>query len=133
MTLFAYGTLLVPEIWFAAAGRECPSEDATLPGYEILRVKGGDFPGIIQTAGGNEVPGRVFSGLDVEIFERLDAYEDSFYERVGVTLLNRRGNPVESEAYVIPERHRDVLSDDSWTLDWFREHAMAEYMARLFS
>ena len=133
MTLFAYGTLLVPEIWVAVTGCECPSEEAVLPDYEIRRAKGGDFPGIIQAADGNEVPGRVFSGLDVEILQRLDAYEDRFYERIGVTLLDRRGNPVESETYVIPERHREVLSDELWTLDWFREHAMAEYMARLFS
>ena len=64
---------------------------------------------------------------------RLDAYEDCFYERMGLTLLDRRGNPVESDAYVVPERHRDVLSDEPWTLEWFREHAMADYLARLFS
>lgn len=133
MTLFAYGTLLAPEIWFAVAGRDCPSEEAVLPGYEIRRVKGGDYPGIIRAGDEDEVPGRVFSGLDSEILGRLDAYEDGFYERIEVTLLDRRGNPVESETYVIPEKHREILSNETWSLDWFRERAMAEYMARLFS
>lgn len=133
MTLFAYGTLLVPEIWLAVTGRDCPSAEAVLPGYEIRRVKGGDFPGIIRAREADSVPGRVFTGLNAEILQRLDAYEDTFYERIAVTLLDRRGNPLESEAYVVPERHRGVLSDESWTLEWFREHAMADYLARVFS
>jgi len=133
MTLFAYGTLLVPEIWFAVAGRDCPSEEATLPEYEIRRVKGGNFPGIIRAGETDSVPGRIFTDLDAETLRRLDAYEDTFYERIGVTLLDRRGNPLESEAYVVPDRNREVLSDEPWTLEWFREHAMADYLARVFS
>ena len=133
MNLFAYGTLLVPEIWFAVTGRECRSEEAVLPGYDIRRVRDGDFPGIIHSEDAPGVPGRVFFDLDYEIITRLDAYEDSFYERIVVPTQDHSGQLLPSQAYVIPESHRAVLSDEPWTLEWFREHALTEYFARHFA
>ena len=133
MNLFAYGTLLVPEIWLAVTGRECCGAEAILPGYEIRRVRGGDFPAIIASSDGIAVPGRVFRDLDAETIQCLDRYEDSFYERIDVPTRDPAGQALPSQAYVVPEQHRDVLSDDPWTLDWFRKHAMEGYIARLFS
>ncbi|MCB1228627.1 MAG: gamma-glutamylcyclotransferase [Verrucomicrobiae bacterium] len=130
MTLFAYGTLLVPRIWRAVTRCDCPSEPATLPGYAIFRVLEADFPGIIESRPESSVPGRIFSGLDDEILARLDAYEDDFYERREVTLLDATGNPVQSQAYVVPARFREGLSDEPWTLDWFETEAMDSYLAR---
>lgn len=133
MNLFAYGTLLVPEIWRAVAGRDFPSSPATLRGYAIFRVRDADFPGIARTESGGLVPGRVFFDLDAETVARLDAYEDTFYERLPVCPADERGLPVDAEAYVVPNRNRALLSGETWTLDWFRAHAEADYRARLFS
>ncbi|MCB1087758.1 MAG: gamma-glutamylcyclotransferase, partial [Verrucomicrobiae bacterium] len=71
MTLFAYGTLLVPRIWRGVVGREFPNQPATLPGFAIYRVEGADFPGIIPSEGASIVPGRLFTGLDAEALARL--------------------------------------------------------------
>lgn len=134
MNLFAYGTLLVPEIWAAVTGRpECPGEEAMLPGYVIRRVKGADYPGVRLGEAADTVAGRVFSALDGETIRRLDEYESSFYDRIPVSLRTVRGETIQSQVYVIPERNRDALSEEGWTLEWFREHAMARYMARHFS
>jgi gamma-glutamylcyclotransferase (GGCT)/AIG2-like uncharacterized protein YtfP len=130
MHLFAYGTLLVPEIWLAVTGRECESVEAMLPGYTIRRVRGGDFPGILRSDDAS-VTGRVFLDLDAETVARLDRYEDSFYERIEVAPRNPRGQALTAQAYVVPDRHADVLSDEAWTLGWFREHALHDYLARL--
>ncbi len=129
-TLFAYGTLLVPRIWRAVTGRDCPSEPATLPGYAIYRVRDADFPGIVSAGKNSSVPGRLFSALDADVLHRLDLYEDEFYVRREVTLLDAEGNPVESQAYVVPERFQEQLSRDTWTLDWFESEAMENYLFR---
>ncbi len=130
MTLFAYGTLLVPEIWRSVTGRACPSEPATLTGYAIRRVRGADFPGIVPAGPDDVVEGRIFSGLDAEMIARLDAYEDKFYDRLVVTLSTAGGDPVESQAYVVAPEFTGALSDQPWSLEWFRREAMADYMAR---
>ena len=59
-TLFAYGTLLVPRIWRAVTGCDCPSQPATLPGFAIYRVKDADFPGIVSAGRKSKVEGRIF-------------------------------------------------------------------------
>lgn len=131
MNLFAYGTLLVPEIWRAVTGRDCESVGAVLSGHEIRRIQGGDFPGIVRAAGSSRVIGRVFLGLDVETVARLDRYEDTFYERIAVTPRSTSGQSLAAQAYVVPATHADVLSNETWSLDWFRAHAEADYVRRL--
>ena len=38
MRLFAYGTLMFPEIWHRVVGRDYPSAPGALRGYAIRRV-----------------------------------------------------------------------------------------------
>jgi gamma-glutamylcyclotransferase (GGCT)/AIG2-like uncharacterized protein YtfP len=47
MHLFTYGTLMFPEVWQAVVGRQFETTPAQLPGYEIYRVAGALYPGII--------------------------------------------------------------------------------------
>lgn len=129
-SLFAYGTLLVPRIWLGVVGRDFPSCPANLPGFAIFRVENADFPGIIPANPEDLVPGRLFTGLDDTVIARLDAYEDNFYDRRGVTLLDAGGNPVLSQAYVVADAFRGALSDDRWTLDWFEKNALERYARR---
>jgi gamma-glutamylcyclotransferase (GGCT)/AIG2-like uncharacterized protein YtfP len=47
MHLFTYGTLMFPEVWQAVVGKHFETSPAQLPGYEIFRVAGALYPGII--------------------------------------------------------------------------------------
>ena len=47
--LFAYGTLMLPDIWTAVTGRPAEPQPARLIGYACFRVAGADFPGILST------------------------------------------------------------------------------------
>ncbi len=135
MNLFVYGTLLVPEIWETVSGiADAEGKDGSIEGYRIFRVRGGDFPGIRYTGGKEDrVTGRVFYDLPERAIERLDAYEDSFYERHGVDVLHANGTSTEAHAYVVPEAHAsDILSSTPWTLTWFEEHALENYWSQLF-
>lgn len=130
MHLFAYGTLLIPDIWHLAAGRGCLSEEAVLRGHLIRRVREADFPGILEAGPDAEVPGRVFLDLDPDTIARLDAYESDFYERRQVTVQVAE-RELRAAAYVVPEARAAILSDEEWSLDWFREHAFTDYYRRL--
>ncbi|MDF1737705.1 MAG: gamma-glutamylcyclotransferase [Verrucomicrobiales bacterium] len=135
MNLFVYGTLLVPKIWETVSGiTDSTGEDGSIYGYRIYRVEGGDFPGIVETGEKNDgVPGRVFYHLPERAIERLDAYEDTFYERREVTVQLANGKTTQAHAYVVPESiATQILSPAPWTLEWFEEHALESYWARLF-
>ncbi|MEC5127586.1 gamma-glutamylcyclotransferase family protein [Verrucomicrobiales bacterium BCK34] len=135
MNLFVYGTLLVPKIWEAVSGiPDAEGKAGSIAGYRIYRVRGGDFPGIKYTGGKeNRVTGRVFHDLPERAIERLDAYEDSFYERREVEVRLADEKSTEAHAYVVPETlASDILSTSPWSLTWFEEHALESYWTRLF-
>jgi gamma-glutamylcyclotransferase (GGCT)/AIG2-like uncharacterized protein YtfP len=135
MNLFVYGMLLVPKIWEAVTGiNALAGKEGSIAGHQIFRVQGGDFPGIVQTGGREDrVPGKVFCDLPELAMRRLDAYEDTFYERNAVTVELDDGTSVLAEVYVIPEKKAaEILSPSPWTLDWFEENALDSYWARLF-
>jgi gamma-glutamylcyclotransferase (GGCT)/AIG2-like uncharacterized protein YtfP len=45
--LFTYGTLMFPEVWRVVVAKNFETTPAQLPGYEIFRVAGALYPGII--------------------------------------------------------------------------------------
>lgn len=134
MNLFVYGTLLVPEIWTRVTGTDpSGSREAALPGYEIRRVRGEDFPAIFPLPGAGPVPGRVFFDLAEASVRRLDRYEDSFYRRLEVEARVEGLGTIAAQAYVVPpEGSAALLSEEGWTLDWFEREALAGFRRRVF-
>ncbi|MEM9016654.1 MAG: gamma-glutamylcyclotransferase family protein [Verrucomicrobiota bacterium] len=134
MNVFVYGTLLVPRIWAAVTrSPEVASEPASLPRYQIARVRQADFPAIVETGEASDlVPGRVMLNVPESAIQRLDAYEDTFYERVEVE-VSLRGSPMRADVYRVPKPSAAaLLTDETWTLEWFEEHALERYWKRLF-
>jgi len=100
-SLFAYGTLQIPEIMSAlcglatasrspTAGRSHPVEGsawaalpARLQGFERCCVRGERFPGI-RPRPETSTPGCLYSDLGDEHWELLDAFEGELYERRSV-------------------------------------------------
>lgn len=135
MNLFVYGTLLVPKIWNAVT--HCPdlaSHAAELAGYTNYRVRGADYPGIVETPESVAlVNGRVFLDVSDTALRRLDAYEDSFYERRTLTVRLADGSEVEADAYCVPvEKAPVILSNAVWTLAWFEDHALDSFWTSAF-
>jgi len=133
--MFVYGTLLVPKIWNAVTGYHDPeSVRGNLAGHRIQRVKAGDFPAIVIDPESSEpVPGLVIKNIPPDALERLDQYEDSFYERNAVHIDTDSGT-VEAHVYRVPPRLAEkILSEDPWTLEWFETEALNRYWNGLFA
>ena len=129
--LFAYGTLMLPKIWTAVTGTAAVSQPARLSGYACYRVAGADFPGIIETGKpGDVVDGCVYDDIDPRVLDRLDRYEDDFYQRVEVQVKADNDPALACLTYVIPASEQGVLSEEKWDLDWFRENAQERYFSR---
>src|SRR3954471_19037008 len=114
MHVFTYGTLMFPEVWRAVVGRQFESVVARAAGYAIFRVRDAVFPGILAAAEGSHVSGVVYLDVDLPTLQRLDAFEDAFYERRAIPVDYDDGRRLKAEAYVVPEANRHVLTEEPW-------------------
>jgi gamma-glutamylcyclotransferase (GGCT)/AIG2-like uncharacterized protein YtfP len=130
-TLFAYGSLMFPEVWWHVVGRERRSAGASLGGFRALTAAGYTFPGLVPWDPAALTPGRLYFDLDAKDWQRLDDFEDTFYQRQTVTAETADGSPVEAEAYVVMPERAEVLSDTIWTPEWFEKNALADFVDRI--
>jgi gamma-glutamylcyclotransferase (GGCT)/AIG2-like uncharacterized protein YtfP len=119
MHVFTYGTLMFPEVWRAVVGRDFESAKAVASGYAIFRVRDAVFPGIVPAGEESAVRGVVYLDVDYASLQRLDAFEDNFYERRSVAVHCENGSWLEAQAYVVPEANRHVLTDEPWDREQF--------------
>ena len=119
MHVFTYGTLMFPEVWQAVVGRSFETVEGTAAGFEVFRVRDAVFPGIAEGAGDCSVPGVVYLDVDRESTERLDRFEDDFYERMSIAIDCSDGQRRMAEAYVVPPVNRHVLTSEPWGRESF--------------
>ena len=130
MNLFAYGTLIYPQIWQQVVGRDFRRLPGVLTGFEVYRAKGELFPVMIAGDSAAEVRGIVYCGLDAPSVARIDQYESGFYERRTVTVQLDQGGDAFCETYVLADQYRSLCSEEIWTSAWFEREALGEYLAR---
>lgn len=127
--VFAYGTLIFPEVLAAVAGRAHAAEPASLAGFARICVRGAVYPAAIEDATGT-VAGVLYRGVDPLGVERLDRFEGGLYDRVRVTVSLGDGGRTEAFAYVVPASRFDRLERRPWEPEAFRRRHLAAYLAR---
>lgn len=135
--LFTYGTLMFPDVWRIVVGRDFPHKPATLAGYEIFRVKGAHYPGIIKSAfrpstlsPPPSVPGVLYFDLDAAALERLDRFEGDQYRRQSLPVVACDDCEIAVDAYVVPQESRHLLTDDVWTAAEFKSQGhLAQFIS----
>ncbi len=125
-TLFAYGTLLFPEVLKAVVGRSPFAEPATLDGYLRRVVIGEIFPAIVEGDQRDLVAGVLYAGLDDRAWSRLDRFEGDLYERRRVRIAGR-----EACTYVLAGAWRHRLGADPWDPVVFARDHLDAFLARL--
>lgn len=128
-TLFAYGTLQLPEVMRAVAGREFARRPARLDGYSRHRLRGKSFPGIRPNPEAS-VDGVVFIGLDGQALKALDEFEDSFYRRETVAVAAPEGGGWNAQAYIVREEAYGLLLPEEWSLEDFRRKHLKQFLLR---
>jgi len=128
MNLFAYGTLMFPEIWERVVGGEFRHVPATVHGFSVYRAAGQLFPVMVAAGEHDSVAGIVIYDPTAAELATLDAYESEIYERIDVSAVLADGRIERAQAYLLPAAMRHLASREAWTADWFRREAMAAYM-----
>ncbi len=131
MHVFTYGTLMFPEVWQTVVGRESASLLAHAPGFRIFRVMDAVYPGIVAAGSTDVVAGILYLAVDDESFARLDRFESDFYQRRPILITTDDGRQLDAEAYIIPDQHRHLLTDETWTAEDFQSRGdLARFVAR---
>ena len=125
-TLFAYGTLLFPDVLAAVVGRSLTAEPATLGGYVRRGVIGEIFPAMVEGERHDRVVGVLYVGLDDREWSRLDRFEGDLYERHRVRIGTR-----DAFTYVLASAWRHRLGVEPWDPDAFARDHLEAFLARL--
>jgi gamma-glutamylcyclotransferase (GGCT)/AIG2-like uncharacterized protein YtfP len=127
--LFAYGSLMIPDVIHAVIGREVVGEPATLAGYLRQGLRGFTYPGLVRCPDGL-VDGRLYRDLCSSDLLSLDSFEDDFYQRHSVTVQTRNGRFDQAFAYVITPASVTLLDGRPWCVETFRRLHLRSFLSR---
>lgn len=125
--LFVYGTLEFPEVVHKVLGTVLAGETARLRGFARYLLINRDYPGIVKDAG-SETDGVLYHGITPKHLRALDRYEDIIYDRQRVQVVDARGDTVGAWAYVIPLRHRHLLTHRPWQRNSFKNNHLKRFV-----
>jgi gamma-glutamylcyclotransferase (GGCT)/AIG2-like uncharacterized protein YtfP len=128
--LFAYGSLQVPEIFEAVTGLDLNGIPGCLDGFRCVQLRGFGFPGLIAAANA-KTSGLIYRGLTLEAWQRLDAYEDGFYERRVLTAKLSGDEKIQVHVYVLAEEGLRLALNSDWSLANLDEATVRGLLSRL--
>ncbi len=120
--LFVYGTLVLDDVVSALIDRIPQYQNATAPGWRVVRLPGRVYPGLISGQG--EANGKVFTDLTDAEWATLDAFEDPAYSLTVVQVLP----PLEMDALAYIWRGEHV--DQPWSAADLGRDELADYVDR---
>jgi gamma-glutamylcyclotransferase (GGCT)/AIG2-like uncharacterized protein YtfP len=125
--LFAYGSLMLPEILGRITQRSFTGIPASLIGWQRYRVHAESYPAIVPHCGGR-VEGILWLGLsDREIF-LLDAFEGYEYRRIGAFVFDASNIDYPAQTYAWSGG--GGLTNEAWDIELFRTRGMKGFSQR---
>jgi gamma-glutamylcyclotransferase (GGCT)/AIG2-like uncharacterized protein YtfP len=122
VSLFTYGTLMLPEIIQLITGRQCSGEKATLADFRRGKIRDESYPGIVR-APGHRVEGILYVALHTEEINRLSAFEGDAYELTRVKVQLPDGREADCLTYILKEKYLFLLTGETWSPENFiRDH-----------
>ena len=116
--LFAYGTLMCPEIIRAVSGITQPGRPAVLHGFARYRVRGEHYPAITAKAGAT-VEGLLYDCADADAWRRLDLFEGDMYLRSEVQIELPDSTVCLAGTYVLHPDCLACLDHRQWDFEEF--------------
>ena len=122
--LFAYGTLMCPEIMHQVAGPVPPARPALLHGFARHPVRGEVYPAITPESG-RKIEGLLYQIADPLAWQRLDAFEGKMYLRAQVRVEIRDKHMTDAQTYVVKPEYLHRLERVNWDYQHFLNHGKA--------
>lgn len=129
LAVFAYGTLLFPEVMAAVTGRAGSAVDARLEGFARRALRGVCYPGLLPCAGAR-VEGRLWTDVQPRELARLDEFEGRRYRRQPVRVIAQAGER-NAQVYVLNATFRWLGTAADWDPARFRALHLSRYVGAL--
>ncbi len=127
MNLFAYGSLMFPEVWNRVTGLTTPGTPVRLTDHAARRLRDVNYPALIYAAG-EETNGVLYADITPPVLAALDAFEGAFYERVMLGVLEEQGSATSAWVYrAASPRHPDILPE-RWEAPRFEREHLREFL-----
>lgn len=136
--VFAYGTLMFPEVAVPVAQIDAAGEPLTIHSYRRYEARTrdwGNYPAIVPEAGAT-VDGLLFRDLTERQLEQLDWFEDvadGLYVRKQIE-MDIRGDRIKIHLYVCgPMLERRLLHplNTAWNPELFRRNELSRFVERV--
>lgn len=118
--LFAYGTLMIDEIFQKFTKTPLQKSKGFLKGYECYQLKNRSYPGMI--VGKGLVNGIIYHQLAEKDFLSLDAYEGEEYLRIKVLVNTTTTEQIQAWTYIYKDEFKDNLLHQPWSLEWYYQN-----------
>ena len=128
MHLFAYGSLMFPEVWSTVVKGEYERMAARLYGYQRRCVRGEIYPAAVEATVGDYIDGQLYLNVDDDDLLRLDHFEGDDYEKVEAPAILAEGGVVMAKLYLC--RHPERLEAREWDVEWFAREGIKSFMAQ---
>ena len=129
-SLFAYGSLQLPEVFEAVTRQSRKGVPAVLRDFRRTKLKGFGFPAL-RPALGIETSGVLYPALDEDAWRRLDAFEDDFYQRRAVTIHLSDTSLCLAYVYVLADGFLHLSLDEPWSLSDLDQTTIQHLLERL--
>ena len=127
--IFAYGTLVIPQVLEALTGRSFPATDATLHGHARFLVKDECYPALVPMAD-RSTPGRLYLHVDDKTLDLLDRFEGESYVRRTVLVQTEIGGTLEAQTFLLSPGREDLRTSSPWDEERFRREDVEGFLER---
>ena len=127
ISLFTYGTLMIPEIISGLIGRSISGRPATLHGYQRSLIIDATYPGIAPQCN-QVVPGILYLSLKHQEIEILNDYEGDLYILSAVQVRLIHGSVSEAKTYILKNEYHHLLTNQDWDLTTFKRQSQATFL-----
>ena len=128
VNIFAYGTLMFPEIWEKVVGCKYHGIEASISGYQRKRIKDKTYPALIPGKRYDTVDGILYLDVSPEHVLVLDRFEGQCYEKIQVKCKTFEGKILPAVAYLFRQEYSVLVQDEPWEPKWFQENGMGHFM-----
>lgn len=128
--LFAYGTLMCPDILQAVTGKIFKSEKAVLNNFARHLVKQEIYPGLIKNKN-EKVEGIVYFNIPDDVWEKLDFFEGEMYFKQNVDIKIFDGTIINAVTYVTKSKFANQLENYDWEYNSFIQNHKNSFLKNL--
>jgi gamma-glutamylcyclotransferase (GGCT)/AIG2-like uncharacterized protein YtfP len=123
--LFAYGSLMCPDIMQRVSGLTLVGVAATAHGYRRCKVRGEPYPAVLADSDAS-VNGILYRNLSEAAWHRLDRFEGEMYRRVAISVDTADATIAAGLYLAHPDFHHRLLADD-WSFEEFLDSGRKQF------